>query len=83
MSVVTGDDHPKRFLLDRERDQLPICNQTSGARNLFTDEVIRRTERYMAEEAIPRKRYMVNPWVALFLFAAGLTGLVKLFISML
>jgi hypothetical protein len=33
----------------------------------------------MKEEVRPR--YQVNPYVALFLIAAGLTGLVKLLIS--
>ena len=69
-----------KFRLDRERERLPICNQSTGAKHLFIDEVIKRTEREMPE--VIRRRYHVNPWVKIFFFAAGLTALVKLVISM-
>lgn len=54
----------KKFRLDRERERLPICNQSTGARNLFTDEVLKRTEREMP--VIQRRQSIFKPY-AIFL----------------
>lgn len=69
----------KRFRLDREKEKLPISNQSTGATNLFVDEVIARTERTIMEA--PRARYKVNPVLIAFLLFGSFIGLVWLFIA--
>lgn len=54
----------KKFYLMIEKDQLPICNQNSGASYLDVDQVIRATERTMPADS-DGPRYRVNPYVAL------------------
>ena len=63
-----------------EIENLPVCNQSTGARNLFVDEVIRGTERETPEEVRPR--YKVNPLISLFLILFSIVGLVLLVKSM-
>ena len=57
-----------KFRLDRERERLPICNQSTGAKHLFIDEVIKRTEREMPEEMKSRRRQELVYAVLVFIF---------------
>jgi hypothetical protein len=82
MGVITGDNEPKKFCLDREREQLPICNQSTGARNLFTDEVIQRSQREIQEEIRPPRyefAYAVMLFIILFLTFGAFVVIAEVF----
>lgn len=70
----------KQFRTLVEQEKRPICNQSTGAPNLFVDDVLKRTERDMPEEVRPR--YKVNPLVSLLLILFSIVGLVLLIYSM-
>lgn len=71
----------KQFRTLVERERLPICNQSTGARNLFVDEVLRQTERELPEAEV-RPPYRPNPYFAIFLILFSIVGLVILVNSM-
>lgn len=61
---------PKKFYLLVETDQLPICNQSTGAKNLFVDEVLSRTEREIEMEPYkPTFPWLFIVLVVLFVIA--------------
>lgn len=61
----------KKFYLLVETDQLPICNQSTGAKNLFVDEVLRGTEREIAMQSY-RKPFPYWSLVAILIFIIGI-----------
>lgn len=65
----------KKFYLLVETDQLPICNQSTGAKNLYVDEVLSRTEREIAMEPY-RKPF---PWFSLVAILIFIIGIIWIF----
>lgn len=61
----------KRFRLDRERERLPICNQSTGAKNLFVDEILEGTQREMPPQ-FEATKFPVWTLFAIGIFIAGL-----------
>lgn len=71
----------KRFRTNAEREKLGVCNQSTGAANLFVDETLRRTERVVEEQVI-KPRYRVNPYLALVIAFLSMAGVVWLVMEM-
>lgn len=69
----------KRFRTIADRERLPICNQSTGAKNLFVDEVIARTERAVREAPRSPK---VNPLFALLLILLSVIGIYLAFTNL-
>lgn len=67
----------KRWRSNAEKQKLPVSNQSTGAPNLFVDEVLQRTLRDM-----PELHTKPDPWIpfviALLAVLGGLLGLVWL-----